>query len=67
LPHPNRNFLLGYKRNFSLCCDSNAPEPFIANPEENCRGYGLKLSARANGAFTVTNSRNGYAKTYPAR
>ncbi|HKY23175.1 MAG TPA: MBL fold metallo-hydrolase [Vicinamibacterales bacterium] len=27
----------------------------------------LKVSARTDGSFTVTNSRNGYSKTYPAR
>jgi competence protein ComEC len=43
---------------------NNAPEPFIANPEENCRGFGLTLSASADGAFTVTNARNGYSKKY---
>ena len=46
---------------------NNAPEPFIANPEENCRGLGLLLSARADGSFAVTNARSGYAKQYPAK
>jgi beta-lactamase superfamily II metal-dependent hydrolase len=46
---------------------NNAPEQFIANPPENCQGLGLQLSAHADGAFTATNSRNGYARTYPAR
>ena len=45
----------------------NAPEPFIANPEENCQGYGLTLSASADGAFVVTNARNGYSIKYPAK
>jgi beta-lactamase superfamily II metal-dependent hydrolase len=44
--------------------ENNAPERFIANREERCQGYGLKLSARADGSFTVTNLRNGYAKAY---
>jgi beta-lactamase superfamily II metal-dependent hydrolase len=44
--------------------ENNAPERFIANLEERCQGYGLKLSARADGSFTVTNLRNGYAKAY---
>ena len=46
---------------------NNAPEQFIANPEENCQGYGLTLSASADGAFIVTNARNGYAIKYPAK
>jgi competence protein ComEC len=44
--------------------ENNAPDEFIANPEENCKGYGLKLSANPDGSFTVTNARNGYSKTY---
>jgi beta-lactamase superfamily II metal-dependent hydrolase len=47
----------------------NAPEPFIANiteePKPELR-Y-IKPSASADGSFTVTNSRNGFAKHYPAR
>lgn len=46
---------------------NNAAERFIANPEENCRGYGLKLSAHADGSFTVTNTRTGYAKIYQGK
>jgi beta-lactamase superfamily II metal-dependent hydrolase len=46
---------------------NNAPEQFIANPEENCKGYGLKLSADADGSFTVTNARTGYSKRYSPR
>jgi len=29
--------------------------------------YYIKVSARNDGSFTVTNSRNGYSKTYAAR
>jgi len=46
---------------------NNALEQFIANPEENCQGYGLTLSVSADGAFIVTNARNGYAIKYPAK
>jgi beta-lactamase superfamily II metal-dependent hydrolase len=46
---------------------NNAAQQFIANPEENCRGYGLKLSANADGSFTVTNTRTGYSKRYQPR
>jgi len=43
---------------------NNATEQFIANPEEKCQGYGLKLAASADGSFTVTNTRNGFTKRY---
>jgi competence protein ComEC len=46
---------------------NNAPPQFIANLEENCKGYGLKLSVGSDGSFTVTNARNGLSKTYPPR
>ncbi len=45
----------------------NAPEKFIANPEEKCQGYGIKLTAAKDGSFTVTNLRNGYSVDYPAK
>jgi competence protein ComEC len=44
----------------------NVSEPFIANAQEQCQGYSIKLSANPDGSFTVTNTRNGYSKTYPA-
>ena len=48
--------------------ENNAPEPFIANMSMvDDRGYFIKLSARADGSFTVTNSRNGFTKSYAAR
>jgi beta-lactamase superfamily II metal-dependent hydrolase len=43
---------------------NNAPEAFIANLEEKCQGNWIRLSAEANGQFTVTNGRNGKTKTY---
>jgi len=46
---------------------NNVPEKYIANPDEKCKGKVLKLSARSDGGFTVTNSRNGFAKTYPPK
>ena len=46
---------------------SNAPPQFIANLEEDCKGYGLKLSVGADGSFTVTNARNGLSRDYPSR
>ncbi len=46
---------------------TNPPADFIANPEAACEGRWIKLSARADGSFTVTNSRNGFSKTYGPR
>lgn len=45
----------------------NAPEKFVANIEEKCQGFGIKLSAAKDGSFTVTNLRNGYSVAYPAK
>jgi hypothetical protein len=47
--------------------DNNSPEKYIANLEEDCDGHWLKLSARKDGSFRVTNGRNGYEKTYKYR
>ena len=44
--------------------ENNSPERFIANPEAACQGQWLKLTAAPDGSFTVTNSRNGFTKTY---
>jgi hypothetical protein len=33
-------------------------------PVHNGQSYWIKVSARADGTFTVTNARNGYSKTY---
>lgn len=42
----------------------NAPEDFIANLEEKCEARLIKVSAERDGAFTVTNTRNNYSRTY---
>ena len=44
--------------------ESNPPEDYIANLEGADQAYWLKLSARSDGTFTVTNARNGFKKTY---
>jgi beta-lactamase superfamily II metal-dependent hydrolase len=44
--------------------DNNSPERFIANLEAACQGHWLKLTAEPSGAIAVTNSRNGFSKTY---
>jgi competence protein ComEC len=47
--------------------DHNIAEERIANVKENCEGKYLKVSADADGAFTVTNGRSGVEKKYPKR
>jgi len=47
--------------------ENNAPEPFIVNVDQDASVSWIKLSAGSDGGFTVTNSRNGKTKTYPAR
>ena len=43
----------------------NAPEEFIANmKQQECQGFAIKVSARRDGSFTVTNLRNNFSKTY---
>jgi competence protein ComEC len=46
--------------------DHNSPEPFIANLDETT-AHGIRISAQRDGSFTVTNARNGLAKTYRRR
>jgi beta-lactamase superfamily II metal-dependent hydrolase len=45
----------------------NSPEQFIANLDGAAGhvGHYIKFSARTDGSFTVTNSRNGFSKEYP--
>lgn len=47
--------------------EHNPPDDYIANPEGADEAHWIKLSARRDGTFTVTNSRNGFHKTYAAR
>jgi competence protein ComEC len=47
--------------------DANSPDTFIANVNEPCAGTHLKVTAEANGSFTVFNPRNKYTKAYPAK
>ncbi len=57
--------------------DLNAPEAFIANLDEGVEmpdgrtvhmgdASWIRISARRDGSFTVTNSRNGFSRDYPA-
>ena len=47
----------------------NTGSNMIANLGEtkNCRGHWIKASVRKDGAYTLTNSRNGFSKTYESR
>jgi beta-lactamase superfamily II metal-dependent hydrolase len=49
--------------------DRNAPDQFVANlgDGKDCAAHWIKVSARADGSFTVTNSRNGFTKTYKSQ
>ena len=43
----------------------NAPEQFLANLKaQDCQGRWIKVSARRDGSFTVTNTRNTFSKEY---
>lgn len=46
--------------------EANSPAEYLANLEEEHTGSWIKLSARRDGSFTITNSRNGFQKNYPA-
>lgn len=46
--------------------DLNSPDQLIANPDETTAHY-LRVTARPDGSFTITNSRNGYHKEYGPR
>jgi hypothetical protein len=49
--------------------DHNTAEEMIANLEETaqCQGHWIKASVRPDGAFNVTNSRNGFSRSCKAR
>lgn len=43
----------------------NAGQAFIANVDDGVTAYWLRLAAREDGSFTITNGRTGVAKNYP--
>jgi competence protein ComEC len=50
--------------------NNNPPADFIANPGPepgDDQHKMMKLSAQSSGAFTITNTRNGFSKTYPPK
>jgi beta-lactamase superfamily II metal-dependent hydrolase len=46
---------------------NNSNDSFIANLEEACEGKWIRLTAEKDGSFQIYNSRNKFAKSYPAR
>jgi beta-lactamase superfamily II metal-dependent hydrolase len=44
--------------------EENAPAPLIVNVDQDLLAGYIKLQANEDGQFTVTNSRNGFTKTY---
>jgi hypothetical protein len=48
--------------------ETNSPDQFIANLDgtPGHPGHYLKLSAKMDGSFAITNGRNGFTKEYPA-
>lgn len=47
--------------------ETNTPDTFIANVDDRSDGNFLKVTAEANGEFTVFNPRNKFSKTYRPR
>jgi beta-lactamase superfamily II metal-dependent hydrolase len=49
--------------------DHNTAEPQVANlePEDQCQGHYIKAEVEKNGRYTISNSRNGFKKSYTAR
>lgn len=49
--------------------EHNTDERMIANlePEAEGKGHWLKVSVEPSGKYTITNSRNGFSKSYMAR
>ena len=47
--------------------ETNVPDTFIVNVDANDQGKHLKVSALADGSFTVTNPRNKFTRTYAAK
>lgn len=47
--------------------DHNVDPDHIANVKENCEGKSIKVTAEADGSFTLTNGRTGIEKKYPKK
>jgi len=42
----------------------NAPDAFIANVDDGATAYWIKMTVKADGNYSVLNSRTGFVKTY---
>ena len=42
----------------------NSPDEFIANVDEGLSSFWIKLTAKSDGSFELTNSRTGFVKSY---
>jgi beta-lactamase superfamily II metal-dependent hydrolase len=47
--------------------EANSPDTFIANLDEKCEGFAIKVAANSDGSFSVTNTRNKYSRNYAAK
>ena len=60
-----------WQSHLALASDAghNTNPDMIANEEASadCKGHWIRVDARADGSFTVTNGRNGFTKMYQAR
>ena len=60
-----------WQSHLALASDSahNTKDDMIANPEASadCKGHAIRVDARADGTFVVTNTRNDFSQTYHAR
>jgi beta-lactamase superfamily II metal-dependent hydrolase len=50
-----------------LAQERNMPERMIANLTANCEGKPIRILARRDGSFSVTNTRSGYTASYAPR
>ena len=58
----------GHRSLLQPAADANTSEQMIANLEETSdQAHWLRASARPDGSFTVTNSRNGFSQTYRSK
>ncbi len=59
----------GHRSLFDPDPDHNTAEDMIANFEESatCAGHWIRASVSRDGAFTMTNGRNGFSRSYTAR
>jgi len=53
-------------RNLATTAQDNAPPDFVANDEEACQGNFIKISAEANGNFSVSIPAKGITRNYKA-